>query len=102
MQDERRTPDEIEIINNVAGEFSRILKEWIGTINLTEVNRRNRKKEYKGCCASHDFCDANMAMLEAFEDITGEDCNLEDPYTHSIMNEAWDCARIADFNHSER
>jgi hypothetical protein len=102
MADERRTPDEIEIINNVAGEFSHILKDWIGTVFIAEVNRRNRRSDYEGCCASHDFCDANMAMLKAFEDITGQEYDSDDGYQTSLMNEAWDLAKVSDYYYCER
>ena len=52
-------------IVDLAAEFSRILREWLGGVRMSEVNRRNQEETNPKGCHSHDFCDANMAMHEA-------------------------------------
>jgi len=51
----------------VANEFCRILNSWLSSVEIAEINRLNATKEYSDCCASHNFCDSNMAMIEALE-----------------------------------
>lgn len=47
--------------------FAEQLLADIGMDNLKEVVRRNATPEYVRCCASHDFCDANMSMDAALK-----------------------------------
>lgn len=70
---------------NLSSEFSRILREWLSPDELAEINRRNSTPEYSGCCASHDFCDPNQAMVEALE-VFGLDFH---PRLCDLVNEAW-------------
>lgn len=53
----------------LAKEFSRILQEWFIPALLKQAIARNETAEYKGACATHDFCDENLAMDEAFENL---------------------------------
>jgi hypothetical protein len=56
----------------VAAAFERILRRDLTASEYREVLRRNRTEKYSGnCCASHDFLDANMSMLEAMTECTG-------------------------------
>jgi hypothetical protein len=90
-------------VDRVAGEFSRVLHEWLTADELAEALRRNASPEYAGCCATHDFCDANMAMQEAFI-AAGlpdpglfhgvHDCGLS---TDDLWDAAWDAAKAANF-----
>lgn len=54
--------------DELAREFAKILHRWLGVKKMREVVKRNKRyleEGYLSVCASHDFCDANMAMLEA-------------------------------------
>ena len=84
------------IVAQTAHTFATLLLATIGPVNLQEVIRRNALPAYRGCCASHDFCDANMPMMDAFEGtigrpllgvdgMAGADCDL--------VNAAWDMAK---------
>jgi len=88
------TTTEISKID-LACEFSRILCEWCTPDELTEIRRRNLTPEYSGgCCASHDFYDANQAMIDAIESLGGEydvDSNLP-------IDAAWRIAKQAGFD----
>lgn len=63
------------IINTeiLAREFSATLREWLRPDELAEVVKRNKAETNNYICHSHDFCDANMAMLEAMETVVGID-----------------------------
>jgi len=92
----------------VAKKFADILRTWLTEEEMRIVILRNAVK-YKnaGICASHDFCDANMAMGEAFEtfglattaDI--EDCDsTEYSIAQDLWNNAWTVAKAVDFDSS--
>jgi hypothetical protein len=54
----------------VAKEFSRILCRWLPPVEIAEAVRRNTTEPAGSTiCHSHDFCDANMAMCEAFNNL---------------------------------
>ncbi len=56
----------------IAGAFAAVLRDWLSADQWAEMQARN--VDYSdGVCASHDFCDANVAMAEAFETVTGRE-----------------------------
>ena len=90
----------------VAFEFSEVLRNWLTLEEMDEVILRNAN-EYKDSdvCASHDFCDANMAMAEAFDNLgltttaDIEDCeSTEWIAAQDLWNTAWTIAKISSFN----
>lgn len=87
------TKDELNLLS--AG-FSNVLKEWLTAEEMAEVIRRNALPAYAGACASHDFCDANMAMAEAFEKIFGEFDFSSDIHS-ALFNGAWNIAKANKF-----
>lgn len=96
---------------DLAKAFAKVLKEWLSDEEMAAVVATNKADGYDAStCASHDFCDANMAMDEAYKKIYPEfdkaawDDNdkteglgkLWDKHT-DLWNEAWDLAKRADF-----
>ena len=85
-------------------EFSRILQEWFMPALLKQAVARNETAEYKGACATRDFCDANLAMEEAFEnlDLKGisdfETDSPEQVATMDLWDKAWDYAKATSFS----
>lgn len=78
-------------------------------IDLKRIDREN-KKIAKGCCASHDQCDANMYMHPAFCTVLGHDpelmlgnCDLADGPLKGdaddciLWGKAWDFAKKTGF-----
>ena len=82
--------------NKLAHRFASVLREWFSAKEFAETRRRNRRRN-NDSCASHDFCDANMAMLEAFETVYARPMVLEDTPDGwrdlALCNEAWDKAK---------
>jgi hypothetical protein len=86
----------------LARRFAAVLLEWLGATTLRDVNARNATyaAEYgdpNRVCATHDFCDANQAMLDALESLHGPDYELSDDAVHALINAAWTQAKAAGF-----
>lgn len=75
----------------LALEFCQVLRRWLTPEEMAEVVLRNHNSQYQGACATHDFCDANMAMLEAANNVGVDEEDYE------TWNRAWDIAKEADF-----
>jgi hypothetical protein len=82
----------------LAARFSNELRKWLTPGQMAEVNARNATPQYLGVCASHDFCDPNMAMLRAYSRLTGigED-RVDINSVIGLMNEAWEIAKHSNF-----
>jgi hypothetical protein len=102
-------------VSALAAEFDRLLRRDLTASDYREVRRLNRTPKYAGdCCASHDFLDANMAMLEALSNLSGmtqdeivrtmfpeDECGMVPPEsaahnaTDSEMLDLWNAAWMA-------
>lgn len=81
------------LIDDLARDFSREIESWIGVGELQKVNELNNAPDADPqCCASHDFCDPNQAMINILER-RNIDCleNIE------LCNAIWDTARRNNF-----
>ena len=78
----------------VGDEFVAILSNWLTDYEMDLVVHYNATPAYVQSCASHNFCDANMAMLAAFEDTTNCEFDLDDQGHVDLFNAAWDYAKI--------
>ena len=56
------------LITQAAINFSNILRRWLTPEQMAQVIERNMAR-HPGVCHSHDFCDANMAMDEAWNNL---------------------------------
>ena len=82
--------------------FSAVLRQWLTDSDISEINASNAASGYDALvCASHDYCDANMAMLEAVSNATGipgDDIDVSDARFCELLNEAWAIAKRTDFD----
>lgn len=91
-----------------ADQFKTTIREWLTAEQLAEVDRRNNARA-DSTCATHDFCDANMAMLEAVVTLTklteDEACDRlvcltnDDPLLDAV-NDGWTLAKVEGFHPS--
>lgn len=84
------TPEEL------AGAFVLLLMQVLPYDEIKMIQARNATPEYAGCCASHDFVDANMTMLEAWETLGGGSIYGDTAAANNnriIWNRAWDIAK---------
>lgn len=76
--------------------FAKVLQGWLTTVEWKEMRARNVANIGGLCCASHDFCDANMAMDEAFTKLMGRDLIRDDGMSApdlELVNAAWTYAK---------
>ncbi|MEE8608977.1 MAG: hypothetical protein V3S55_15340 [Nitrospiraceae bacterium] len=82
--------------------FHAVMRSWLTTDELKLVDHRNVGYD-EIVCATHDFCDANMAMAEAWQ--TVYECS-EDEATEMVDTEegariwsaAWGSAKAHGFS----
>lgn len=90
--------------SQVARAFAEIIRDWLSPKEVRHMNIANAFENNPRVCHSHDYCDANQAMLDAFQkcgldacSTGGDDIGPMDDKCESIWNEAWEIARKALF-----
>lgn len=76
--------------------FAKALRGMLTAEQWAEMRRRNVDNPGDFACASHDFCDANMAMIEAWSQVTGREMFEEEWHEAVCMdatNAAWSYAK---------
>lgn len=88
-----------EIAEKIARKFREIVSADLSE-HLEEIDRINRERN-DDTCATHDYCDANMLMLDAFELIHepffGEDGHSSEAHMR-LWGEAWGIAKRTGFS----
>jgi hypothetical protein len=80
---------------DVAVAFVAVLRTWLTPQEMAMVRERNRVEPDARVCHSHDFCDANMAMDAALEQLgaTYESSDDGQPdWRTDLWNAAWNHA----------
>lgn len=98
-------------IHGLAIAFARVLRTWLTAEQMATVVETNRlRADGDLTCASHDFCDANMAMLEAYKKLfqefpafpsdveSGDATETDEANDTALMNAAWSQAKRLEFN----
>lgn len=76
------------LIYRLSETFSRIVRDRFA-YDLKEIVRKNRLTEYEHSCATHDYCDANMLMKNAFVEVQGYDFDPSSTMDRCLWNDAW-------------
>lgn len=79
----------------LAAEFSRVLRTWLTDKEFHEITEKNRDGD-QACCATHEYCDPNQAMLDAMEKL-GMEYDPSSQKQTDLTNLAWDIAKRAGF-----
>lgn len=94
-------------VQKLSERFSFIIRQWLTAEQVIEVNLRNAMNRDLGdnsTCATHDFCDANMAMHQAFLDVLDVDASAEDNINNAFVilqwSKAWDLSKANEFQPS--
>lgn len=72
--------------------FAELLHEDLTPAQFAAMVTRNRVETSKGVCHSHDFCDANVTMADAWRQVIGDDFDADDEAQTAVWNEAWELA----------
>ncbi len=64
-------------IEQLAREFSRQLRHYLSDHEMSQVISLNESEEDHEICHSHDFCDANVMMFDAFIKVFNRSCILD-------------------------
>jgi hypothetical protein len=82
----------------LANGFSEIINDWIPD-KMYEINLRNKEPQYKtrNWCATHDFCDPNQAMIDAFKKLYNKELSTTNKKHLELINHAWNLAKTNDF-----
>jgi hypothetical protein len=82
----------------LAREFGTMIQEAFTRQQFNIMLDRNKAEPAEsGVCHTHDFCDANMYMHEAFEKTFGREPDTNDDSDLESWNDAWAIAKAADF-----
>lgn len=74
------------LARHLADRFTKHLRKYVGDENMKEIARLNQKE---GGNHEHDFCDANQAMIDAWQELW-PDVEMDD---NDLINEAWYIAK---------
>jgi hypothetical protein len=94
----KRTP--LPVAETLATEFAIVLREQLEPAQLAEIDRRNVWERAHGSsmiCHTHDFCDANQAMMDAFQRFN-VNCNPANLEHTQLINRAWSIAKAQGFS----
>jgi hypothetical protein len=80
----------------LATEFAIIIREWLTPEQCREIDARNADETDARICHSHDFCDANQAMIDALERFNVE-LDVQSDEQHNLIQGAWDIAKKSGF-----
>lgn len=82
-------------VEQLSSAFSDLVRGRLGG-HLDKIVERNRTNG-KDVCATHDFCDANMLMAEAFEEVQGREPDVASEDDAAVWSAAWDISKQREF-----
>lgn len=79
----------------IGDRFAELLRASLTPAEFAEMKHLNETDPtYRtGCCASQNYCDANMPMAEAFAEIAGHEVDGDNDDDAALWNAAWQHAR---------
>lgn len=80
----------------LAKRFSYVLRGWLSSDEIAEVIERNKTAK-PNVCHSHDFCDANMVMADAWRQVIGGEIDADDEAQATLWGTAWELANKEGF-----
>lgn len=65
---------------------------------LKEIDKRNKGEQNQLLCHSHDFCDPNQVMIDAWESLSSTAFSLRNTKHLVVVNRAWDLTKSEGFS----
>lgn len=92
----QKTPETVQA-ENIAAAFVKLLREALTEEQWISMRAKNATPDYAGdVCASHDYCDANDPMADAFESVVGRPVDGDNAADCRLWGEAWAIAKASD------
>ena len=88
---------EVAQIGKLSAEFTRVVCESLTPDQMQSVRRINEERNDPHTCATHDFCDANMLMEEAWVSVVGELIDVNDEAQSVLWDKAWALSKANGF-----
>ena len=82
----------------IASAFCLRLRACLTAGQLASAIALNAAETNAGICHSHDNCDANIFMAEAFEAVIGRHIDLQDDADGQLWSDAWQLAKDSGFS----
>jgi hypothetical protein len=79
----------------LANEFLDIVRMWLPVEELEAIDKANAVDD--SCCASHEYCDPNQAMIEALDKF-GVEYDGQDEEQGKLIDDAWSIAKKIGFS----
>jgi hypothetical protein len=77
----------------LAAVFAGVLRGWLDDGHWDAMRMRNGQRGPTDLwCASHDYCDANMAMDAAWRMVLGRPADTASTADHALWGTAWNMA----------
>jgi hypothetical protein len=77
-------------IQRIADDFDTRLKTALGDVDYAQALQDNATETKDGICHSHDHCDANMVMADAFEHVMKRKPVVSNQRDADLWNVSWD------------
>src|SRR5271169_326214 len=87
-----KNDSEYPAAEQLGDKFVWILRTWLKPWEMREVAKRNRAETSEDVCHSHDFCDANMLMDEAWTRFGLDSIDGENEFECKLWGAAWNHA----------
>jgi hypothetical protein len=89
-------------VTAIAEAFAEVMRQWLTPAEFAEMKVLNETPAYAdGSCASHNYCDANMAMDAAYSGVTGRSVMHDAETGGALWSDAWVLARKLYLGHSQ-
>lgn len=79
-------------VEALARAFHAVICRWLPQVERDRIDQLNQHEERKTICHSHDYCDANQAMLNAIASF-GAEFDTRDMHQLGIISRAWEIAK---------
>ena len=85
--------DTNQVTKELAEAFAAVLNRWLTPTQFAQMQMANAQNANTLNCASHDYCDANMAMESAFITVLKRHPSVASEEDQALWNSAWERAR---------
>lgn len=83
-------------VNELSTAFTSLIRSWLTESEIESVNEFNQTSG--DCCGTHNYCDANQAIIDAFSQVFGREVDISSDLDNDYCNAAWRLSRDNKFS----